>query len=446
MRSSWATGLILPLALLTRVPLAHGEKDRREFRYEMAVDRVAVDVLVENKDGKFVTGLGPEDFEVFEDGKRVQIVDFELRSLVPGGMDLSQASGPVPSDAAQMPAPAGRGRRFIIFVDLLNTGVSAVQELKPALRLFADQVGGGADQILVSVVTPQRRGLVLQDFTNSREQLRKAVGTLLGNGDVDGRELRNERDLYGILYRDKRPNLARTRDSRVLNQMFTEIRQATSVVKDLSGQEFDRTSFALDAVASLVEWVDHVGQEKGRKTVLFFSENVPLRPAQGLYDLINRRIDEYNEVHRAASREQMDPPMFHESGDSDLGPVVRSTVGRLNRFGATVYGIDLRNAHQSSAPDVSISGGPSGRDRQLLSDFEGQQGLIALAADTGGIAYFRRTDLGEVLRSIERDNRTRYFLTYKPPKHKKKKAKFYEIEIRCRLPDLSVRARKGYLD
>src|SRR6266853_1918992 len=57
---------------------------------------VQVDVVV-TKDGKQVTDLKPEDFEIFEDGKPQKITNFSYVSNVSAGAPI-KASSPSPRD------------------------------------------------------------------------------------------------------------------------------------------------------------------------------------------------------------------------------------------------------------------------------------------------------------------------------------------------------------
>ena len=91
-----------------------------------------------------------------------------------------------------------------------------------------------------------------------------------------------------------------------------------------------------------------------------------------------------------------------------------------------------------------------GTTRQLSapSQFvEARVGLNLISDPTGGKAFVDQSDLASVLREVDQDSRMRYFITYKAPKHdKKKKVKRYEIDVKVKRPDVKVRARDSYLD
>lgn len=100
---------------------------------------------------------------------------------------------------------------------------------------------------------------------------------------------------------------------------------------------------------------------------------------------------------------------------------LRGVVGNLNRAGARVYGVDTRG----------IAGPPG-------------DALNSLAVDTGGLMLFNLNNIGHALDEIAADTNTYYVLGYQPS-NAKYDGKYRHIEVRVRRPDVTVRARKGYL-
>jgi VWFA-related protein len=427
------------------------KKNPEDFRYDVAVERVEVDVLVQDKDDNFVSGLKPEDFEVTEEGNPVKILDFEERSLVP-----ETSAAPAAPVAAPSPAPAAAAapasRKFIIFADLLNTSLASVQSMKRYLMRFVGEVLRPTDQVMVAALAADGHLVVIQPFTDSKPFLIKAINSLQGNVSTESGERSLERDLYSVLYPNSPSHesgiLARD-DSSSLEQMLASIETGIGMVKDFSAEQYRRIAFSLGSVAMLIEKVEEAHWQSGRKTVIYISDGLPIRPGQSLVDVVNRRIEEYNRKIETQNNPNAPslPRAFPIKADFDLRDDLRTTVGRLNRFGATLYSIDARGVFQDASSDPSRPRSNLSVGEQQAAFFESQEVLSALAVDTGGIPYYNRSNYDAPLREIEQDNRKRYFLTYAPPEHKKgKKAKFYEIEVKCKKPGVSVRARKGYLD
>lgn len=418
-----------------------------EFKYNVAVEQVEVDVLAQDGDGNFVSGLTKADFEVFEEGKKVEISDFEERQL-------AAPLAPLPQKGEQPKPPppnAPVGRRFIMFVDLLNLGFGALQNAKPYLLKFINSTLTPTDEVMISILAPDQRLLVLQPFTNDRVRLAQVVEKLRGNANMDTQERSVEDDVYRVLYgaTSARVGGLNGGESMGLAQMEVGIQNAASLVENFSVQEYNRGAIALDSLASLVERIDQVGWEPGRKTVIYVSEGLPLRPGQTMIDVINQRIEEYNRLL------EVNPDPTQASGSrafpvktkQDLQSLLTTTVGRLNRYSATLYTIDARGSFQLANSDPGRPKSNLSPGQQNAGFIEAQQTLNSLAIDTGGIPFFNQSDLTGVMNKIDQDNRSRYFLTYSPPQHKKgKRAKYYSIEVKCKRPGVKIRARNGYLD
>src|SRR5260370_35744190 len=91
----------------------------------VSVRLVLADAVVTDKDGKVVTGLGPRDFTVLEDGKpqKVTMVSFEqpaeLARALRGHRAISQPSVASNRPAYRMPS----GAPVIVLLDALTTPV-----------------------------------------------------------------------------------------------------------------------------------------------------------------------------------------------------------------------------------------------------------------------------------------------------------------------------------
>jgi VWFA-related protein len=374
---------------------------------EISVSRVEVDVVVLDGNGQFVPGLKREDFEVFEDGKPVEIADFELRSQVSASPAPAATQGPVPT---QLPAEP---RKFILFADLMNSSVRGVKSVQRDLLRFVNEAMLPADEMMIGLLAPDTRTLVLQLFTSSRPVLIQKIQSLQGNPKIDFYFRSQEDSLLNALEAPEGEN------------------SALGIARAAASEQYERASLSLNALASFVELVDKRGWQTGPKTVLFLSDGEGLVAGQMWFDIYNR-----------VTRTRDEQKSYY-----DLQPLLRKTVSRLNLMRATVYSFSTRGIFQSSTNDATRFGpSPLSAGEQLLSFLSSQDSLSSVAADTGGISYINRSSFDTALHEVEKDTRTSYLLTYSPPPHKGGKPEFHKIEVRCRRPGTKVRARRGYLD
>lgn len=135
---------------------------------------IQVPVVVRDRNGSTVGSLEKEDFELFDNGKRVEIASFSVEK--PGSQTIPDRSLPDPNAPAAKPASkADIPERFIayFFDDRNIRGIADVSRIKEAVskQLAALQPGDRAGVFTSSCY-------VMEDFTNDRAKLAAAVSHL----------------------------------------------------------------------------------------------------------------------------------------------------------------------------------------------------------------------------------------------------------------------------
>jgi len=148
---------------------------------------VQVDVVV-TKEGKQVTDLKPEDFELFEDGRRQTITNFtyvstsgRVRQTSSSGSLIARSPAEV-SDAsvAVKPITAEQvGRTMAIVVDDLGMSFDALARTRTQLIKFINDNLSPTD--LVAIIRTGGDVGALQQFTTDRNVLQNAVAQLRWN-------------------------------------------------------------------------------------------------------------------------------------------------------------------------------------------------------------------------------------------------------------------------
>lgn len=140
---------------------------------KITTNLVQVDAVV-IKDGKLVTDLKPEDFEIFEDGRRQTISSFAFVS------NSSQSSKPPLTsrkETREMPAgvirPNDTRRTIALVVDDLGLSAESIGSVRKQLRKFIDEQLQPND--LVAVIRTGGTIGALQQFTNDRRLLDRAI-------------------------------------------------------------------------------------------------------------------------------------------------------------------------------------------------------------------------------------------------------------------------------
>lgn len=363
------------------------------FRAE--VNYVEVDARVLDEQGRFVTGLTQNDFQVFEEGKPQQVTAFSLVNIpVERAERPLFASKPIEPDVQTNLGIDGRV--YLIVLDDLHVNPLRSSLVKVAARRFVERYVGAND--IAAVVHTGGRGDAGQEFTSNPRLLLAAIDKFMG------RKLRSST-------MERLDQEQRTRD----------MRQPGERIEDPSDME--RGFQARNSLTTLKSLSDYLANVHGRRIALvLFSEGVD-------YDIT-------------------DP--FLNQNASTVMDATRDAIAAATRGNVAVYGIDPRGLTAmgddlievgSFPTDTSLGLGQTAFQNELRL---GQDSLRVLSDETGGFATVNTNDLNGAFDRLVADNSSYYVLGYYPT-NDRRDGKFRKIEVKLSKPGLTVRARKGYV-
>jgi len=377
---------------------------------------VQTDVMVFDKQGRFVKDLTRDNFELRVDGKPRPIEAFEL--ITAGSNEESQlaAARGVTTVNLQRPVPLDRGRIVFFYVDDFHMNVGDFPFARKTILSFIDKEMGQNDQVAISSATGQIG--FLQQLTNDRMVLREAVKRLNPRSYSTKDSERPTMSEFHALLIDRQ-------DRDVLEFFITETMRANpGISRDMASHIVRSRASVILSQAAQFNSHTLVGLERlvrtakdlpGRKVVFFLS---------GGFLIENRRGDSFSKI--------------------------RDVTNAAARSGVVIYSIDTRGL-VASLTDASTEEpfDPQGR---LISASGGQltatqDGMHALAADTGGKSLFNSNDLTKIFAPALKETSVYYLLAWKPDADAQKDKRFRNLEVRLiNRSDLSIRVRKGYLD
>ena len=175
--------ILLPVLAQTnaRPPPPQKPTDDQDDVVKITTNLVQVDAVV-TKDGKMVTNLTADDFEIYEDGRKQAITSFAYVSNVPNTI----ASQPVPRDKNNTDGPPvapinpNEPHRTVAFViDDLGMSAESMGLVRHQLKKFiAEQL---QPNDLVAIIRTGGELGALQQFTNDKRLLSRAVERLRWN-------------------------------------------------------------------------------------------------------------------------------------------------------------------------------------------------------------------------------------------------------------------------
>src|SRR6476661_1197014 len=164
------------VALLFALPLAARQETIPEQPFAESIDvSVAnVEVAVTDRDGRHVQGLTRGDFELFVDGRKVEIVNFsELAEGSPAAPKepaaVPSAGAAPPAEAAPAPVPEPPALSLVVFVDNDNLRPADRNRVLRQVKDFLGSAVGPRDRVML--VTHDQGVSIRRPLSAGRESL-----------------------------------------------------------------------------------------------------------------------------------------------------------------------------------------------------------------------------------------------------------------------------------
>ena len=377
---------------------------------------VQTDVMVFDKQGKFINGLKPGDFQLFIDGKRRDIQAFE--QITAGSNEetqLAAARGATSVNLAR-PVPLDRGRSVFFYIDDLHMDLAGIQATKKVVNSFIDSEMGQNDQAAIASASGQIG--FLQQLTTERLVLRMALERLMMRNTSARDYQRPPMSEYEALLIDRR--------DRDVTDIFVEetMRQNPGLTRPSAEAMVEARAREVQAYGGHVTRSSLLGLE----TMIKSARNLP-----------GRKIIFF-----------LSGGFLIENQQNDVMSKLRDITYAAAKSGVVIYSMDTRGlvaslTDASSDRIVDISGRLERATHSELSST--QDGMNALAADTGGKAVFNTNDLRRGLAPALKETSTYYLIAWRPDAESQRETRFRNVEVKLvGHPELTVRVRKGYFD
>ena len=408
-------------------PPPRAQKADRGFpEVGVAAELVELDVIVTDGKDRPLTDLGPEDFEVLEEGRPQPITHFAHGFMAPSKGN-APPEGRTPGPAA-FPDAGPRPRYLVLAVDDYHLEPEDLSSVRAALLRFIDGQLAAGDEAMVVAASGSLGAL--QQFTTDRDVLRRAVARLR----VQNRSFRAPVDVPRMT--DYQAELIESGDQEALDLAAHEIMVADLPGRPESTQRRLAETLARRRAQVLARQIFSVTDQATRLTLASLE-----RLVRGLLPLRGRKV-----VALFSSGFFLGPE--RQSTRRDLQVIADAAA----RSGVVLYTIDARGLVATPAiGDARVAGGyditsnPGARERiEMQAQQAARDGLNTLALDTGGLPFFNRNDLDGSLKRVLEDSATYYRLGF-APRDSPRDGRFHKVEVRVRSRSgLRVRTASGY--
>src|SRR5437867_7915265 len=387
--------------------------------FTVRIDLVTNDVIIRDDKGNFVPDVKKDEFEIFEDGVKQDIISM---TVVTGGRVTNLLAPPPPPPPEGIILPPSKpptdtsGRIFLFFVDDLHMEFHNTGRIRDLFKKIQKDLLHDGD--MWGMVSSGPSSIAI-DMTYDRNRFDEAVKKIAGNGLKPG-----------------------------------DIIQGPSGAEGPSEVRY-RAHVAFSTVADVLQELEKVHNR--RKAVVYVSEGYDFNPFQdarlGLLDpnspfAQNEMMRSQNQAARqnsdGSSSNQTDPLTQQQKqnetfADADLARELGDLTRAANRANTTFYTIDPRGLVGGSDIDEQV-------DPTQWSDYlrKSQDSLRVIAEETGGIAVVNQNDFERALKRIDNETSDYYVLGY-VSKNSDLTRRRRQIEVRVSRKDLNVNYRKEYV-
>ncbi len=387
--------------------------DEGVFFESVDVNLVNVQVFVTDKQGNPITGLGVDDFELFEDRQPVRISNFFAvegrRPVEETGATTPEVDRP-PSEPLDM-LPEEERLHLIVYVDNFNIRPFNRNRVFRRLREFLSEKLERGDRVML--VTYDRSLHIRHPFTSNPDLVSAAL--------FDLEKLTGHALHYDSEHRDIMRYIAET----------DELNQVAYRVTQFAESRYNDMTFALDGLRGMV---DSMAGVEGRKALLYVSDGLPMVPGEDLFHALQHKYQDTGVLSRMR--------------DFDLSRRFTRLTDAANTNEVTFYTIDaagLRVAFSGTA-ELGRYGNTPGLWQvvESMKVHNLQSPLRFMADRTGGTAIYNTNDVGDGLSRVAADFGTYYSLGYVPGH--RGDGRFHKIRVETKRKGLRVRHRHGYRD
>lgn len=399
------------------------------------VNVVNVETFVTDSKGRPVLDLGPGDFEIFVDGKRVEIRNF---FTVEGNrvrlQEVAQRSGVGTTPEEAPPLPDYQRLNLIVYVD--NTAIpprTRNRVLGQLKALLAENTGSSDRVMIVS------HGSTL-DIRHSFADPVAEIGPLLDR-------MASEVGLGGLFEND-RNFILRTMDRTNTVEpslgtgQDTRLDEARSLLEQIRGwcqYKFDSTRMSIRTLRQLI---DSLAGLPGRKAVMYVGEGTSMRIGEPLFEAwVTKFSPMWPTIPDVpASLRGLSPQT--ESNRYNVQPLFRDLANRANANRVTFYAVDASLSAIGSYVSAENPGFEGGVQIAAMQAFGQQASLQYLAGTTGGRHLTNLENVALMLEQLQADFNSFYSLGFSPDLDTD--GSYHRIEVKVTRPGCRVRHREGF--
>ena len=363
---------------------------------------VEVPVTVVDRDGKAVTGLIAENFELYDEGRRVPIDYFEVLDLSPAAKN---------ADAPTEALPPAATRHFLLLFDLANSSPGTIGRSREAATAFVAGGLGPHDLAAVATFTAEAGARMITNFTRDRRLLTNAIETL-GHPKwfrvAD--PLMISANVADRSESDSGPGAAADVDA-IVAELTQDQQRLAKTAQD--GEMRNRLRIQFSNMGKVARALDRL---RGQKQIILLSEGFDARLVQGREDLGAEATKEADTIMRGEVWKVDSEARY---GSSSSATELRDMGELFRRSDVVLHAIDIKGLRGAS--DVTSATATRGQSVESLH---------MITAPTGGTVFKNSNDLGDTFNKMLKQQEVIYLLGFQA-RSTGKPGKFHALKVKA---------------
>jgi VWFA-related protein len=381
---------------------SQNKEGQEELRHEVSVTLKLVQVYVTDKAGMPITDLEKSDFDLYDNGKRRVITDFERHTLsLPCDMStMTQAEKEVPSAELM-------NRKFFLFFDFAFNTVGGITMAKQAALHFVNTQVNPTDEVAVFSYSIYR-GLFFHEYlTRDHAKIREIIQQI-GSSEALGRA------------------------GQLIDEIMGGVRWGGDPIsKPESKNQARLFSSAMKDLANALRYIP------GYKHIILFSIGIPsfmIYPRPG------------------SIRPQMNTMNLDLSDSLDIRIRYEKMIREMKASNSPVYAVNVEGLHSDfmdregeSFISRMITKKPRASDPEMAEwDMRGDNSLKELAKTSGGKYYGDINDYEKIVEDIQNLTSSYYVLGYYIDE--KWDGKYHKVKVNVKRRGCTVYGQGGYFN
>lgn len=400
--SAALVGVAVSAAILAQAAPSAQEPQQPTIR--RSIELVRSDVIVRDREGRFVPDLKKEEFVISEDGVLQEIATMVLSN----GGRIYNIAAPPPVAAPEgiilpqtRPATDASGRIFIIFIDDQHLDFRNTGRIRDLLKKVATQLIHDGDMFGIVSSGPSS---IAVDLTYDRNRLDESIKKVSGNGLKPDEIMQAPEGVQGPSEIRHRAHVAFSTVNDILQKLEKVTDRRKAFVYISNGYDFD--PFPDYRMTDDREWGDMM---RGGRNSQDTGEDPFMRQMQG-----------------------------NQFSDADLAMELAYLTRAANRANTTFYTIDPRGL--VGGPDIDVNISPTEWAQHVRKSTDT---LRVIAQQTGGFAIVNSNNFEKGLERIDNETSDYYVIGYystNPDPTKRTR----QIKVEVTRPNMNVTYRSSY--